>query len=89
MYIEIKSRRLYYQILSCFIFLFFFLNRSGFYSRKKPFRKSCYGWERTVDGIDINDIGNLEDSPRFVFIDEESENLIVVNDDGELTRNFN
>ena len=31
--------------------------------------------------------GNLEDSPRFVFIDEECENLIVVNDGGEHTRN--
>ena len=40
-------------------------------------------------GIDTDDIGNLEDSPRFVFIDEECENLIVVNDAGELTRNIN
>ena len=32
---------------------------------------------------DIDDIENLEDSPRLVFIDEECENLIVVNDRGE------
>ena len=38
--------------------------------------------KKTLDGIDINEIGNLEDSPRFVFIDEECENLIVVNDGG-------
>ena len=30
--------------------------------------------------MDIDDIGNLEDLPRLVFIDEEFENLIVVND---------
>ena len=35
-------------------------------------------------GTDTDDIGNLEDSPRFVFIDEECENLIVVNDGGEI-----
>ena len=33
--------------------------------------------------------GNLEDSPTFVFIDKECENLIVVNDGGELTQNIN
>ena len=31
----------------------------------------------------------LETSPRFVFIDEECENVTVVNDDGERTRNSN
>ena len=31
----------------------------------------------------------LEDSHTFVFIDEECENLIIVNDGGELTRNIN
>ena len=37
----------------------------------------------------IDNIGNLEDSPRLVFIDEECENLIVVNDGGEITKNIN
>ena len=27
--------------------------------------------EEGIDGIDIDEIGNLEDSPRLVFIDEE------------------
>ena len=35
--------------------------------------------EEKLDGIDKDDIGNLEDSPRFAFIAEECENLIVVN----------
>ena len=30
----------------------------------------------------IDDIGNLEDSPRLVFINEKCENLAVVNDGG-------
>ena len=42
-----------------------------------------------MDGIDINDMGNLEDSPRFVFIEEECKNIIVVNDKRELRRNIN
>ena len=36
--------------------------------------------EEELDCIDIDDIGNLEDSPRLVFIDEECRNLIVVNE---------
>ena len=33
---------------------------------------------RELDHFDIDDIGNIEDSPRLVFIDEEYGNLIVV-----------
>ena len=42
-----------------------------------------------LDGIDIDDIGNLDDLLRIVFIHEESGNLKVFIDDGELTRNIN
>ena len=38
--------------------------------------------------IDIDDIGNLEDSPRLVLINKECGNLMVVNDGGELTENI-
>ena len=38
--------------------------------------------------MDIDDIVNLEDSPRLVFINEECGNLIVINDGGELTENI-
>ena len=31
--------------------------------------------EKKLDGIDIDDLGNLEDSPWLVFIDEERRNL--------------
>ena len=44
---------------------------------------------KNYDGIDINDVRNLEGSPIFVFIDEESKNPIVGNDGAELTRNIN
>ena len=43
--------------------------------------------EEELDCID--DIGNLEDSPRLMFINKECGNLIVVNDRGELTKNIN
>ena len=39
--------------------------------------------EEGLDDIDIDDIGNLEDSPGLVFIDEECENLVIVNDGGD------
>ena len=42
LYIEIKSNSLRSQRLACFIFLVLFSNRSRSYSRKQPFRKSCY-----------------------------------------------
>ena len=38
--------------------------------------------------VNIDDIRNLDQSPRLVFIDEKCGNLIVVNDSGELTRNI-
>ena len=48
--------------------------------------------EEDLDCIDIADIGTqswyLEILPRFVFLDEEIGNLVVVNDDGELTRDI-
>ena len=50
--------------------------------RLQPFRKNVIV-EEELDCIDIDDIGNLEDSPRLVFIDEECGNLLVVNDGGE------
>ena len=43
--------------------------------------------EEELDGIDIDETGNLEDSPRLMFIDEECGNLLVVNDSGELSGN--
>ena len=36
----------------------------------------------------LDDIRNLDDLSRFVFINEECQNLKVVNDGGELRRNI-
>ena len=44
--------------------------------------------DEELDCTDIDDIENLEDSPTLVFINKECGNLIVVNDDGEFTRNI-
>ena len=48
--------------------------------KSNPSKKNIV--EEELDCIDIDDIGNLEDSPRLVFIDENCGNLIVVNDGG-------
>ena len=42
-----------------------------------------------LDGIDIDDIGNLENLLRIMFIHEEYGNLKVFVGGGELTRNIN
>ena len=42
-----------------------------------------------LDGIDIGDIGNLEDYLRIVFIHDKCRNLKVFLDGGELTGNIN
>ena len=39
--------------------------------------------------VNIDDIRNLDQSPRLVFIDEKCGNLIVVNDGGELINQKN
>ena len=67
--------------------LFYFQKTRAFIEEDNPSEKVVKVKER-LDGIDEDDIRNLEDSPRLVFINEECENLIVVNDDGELTRNI-
>ena len=42
-----------------------------------------------LDNIDLDDIENLEDLLRIVFIHEECGNLKVFVDSGELTKNIN
>ena len=74
--------------IDLFDFPSFISKNSRFHWRRQLLGKDVIV-EKVLDGIDINDIGNLEDSPRFALIDEECENLIVVNDVWELTRNIN
>ena len=45
-------------------------------------------FEKELHCINRDDIGNLEHSPRLLFIDEECGNLAVVNDGGERTWNI-
>ena len=45
--------------------------------------------EEELDSIDIDDVRKLEDSLRLVFIEEGCENLIVIDDGGELAGNIN
>ena len=66
----------------------FIFEKTRFHWRRQTFRKRCYRWGRTKP-FDINDIENLQNLPRFVFIDKECGNLKLVNDDKELTRNIN
>ena len=85
---EIKSRRLRSQTLTCFIFFMFSKKNHGFLEEDNPSEKAVI-IEEELNCVDIDDIGNLEDLPRFVFIEEACGNLKVVNDGVELTRNIN
>ena len=85
---EIKSKGPRWQTLTYLISPVLFLKNSCFHWRRQLFRKNVIV-EEGLDAIDIDDIGNLEDSPRLKLIDEECEDLIVVNDGGERTRNVN
>ena len=71
---EIKSRRHFPNIN-----LFYF---SSFILKKVTLQKK-------LDCIDKDDIGDFQDSPRLVFIDEECGNLTAVKDGRELARNIN
>ena len=50
---------------------FYFQKNHGFIGKRSPSKKV----EEELDYIDIDDIGNLEDSPILVFIDEECGNV--------------
>ena len=69
-------------MLTCFIFVVLF---SKNYVKKATLQKKNVIFEKEPDCINRDDIGNLEDSPKLLFIDEECGNLIVVNDGGERT----
>ena len=66
----------------------YFQKTRAFIEEDNPSEKAAI-IEEGLNGIDIDDIGNLEDSPRLVFVDEECENLIVANNVGEVARNIN
>ena len=66
---------------------FIFKKNHGFIEKSNPSEKNVIV-EEELHCIDIDDIGNLEEWPRLVLIDEECGNLIVVTNGGELTRNI-
>ena len=75
--------------MTCFIFLFLiFLKSHGFIEDKNPSEKVFIIAEE-LNCVDIDDIGNLDHLPWFVFINNECGNLKVVSDGGELSRNIN
>ena len=72
-----------------FVFLVLFSKTNhGFIEENKTSEKAVIA-EEELNRFDIDGIENLEDSPRFVFVNEECGNLKVVNDGGELTRDIN
>ena len=67
---------------------FAFEKNHGFIEKDIPSEKADID-EEELNCINIDDIGNLEDLPRLVFIDEKCGNLKVVSEGEELTRNIN
>ena len=64
-----------------------FFNRAKKANRYEKKKSGETTFTKIVIGIDINDIGNLEDLLKVVFIDEKCGNLNL--NAGELTRNIN
>ena len=58
----------------------FILKKNTILLKKKTIQKKIIIVEAELNRVNIDDIRNLEDLPRFVFIDEEYRNLRVVND---------
>ena len=86
---ELKSTRLRSQISMFYFSSFIFKDNYVLVEWHNPSEKTVIVKEE-LDGIDIGDIGNLEDLQRIVFIHKECGNLIVLLVDGEeLTRNIN
>ena len=91
-----KIDKIRFQTLTCFIFLLLFSKKKtkknkkkhGFIEEDKPSENIAIV-EEELNRFDIDGIENLENLPRFVFINKECGNLKVVNDDEELTRNIN
>ena len=75
------------QILTYFIFVVLFSKYYDFV-KKNHFSKNKVIFEKKLHCTDIDYIGNLEDSTRLLFMDEECGNLIVVNDAGERIRSI-
>ena len=72
-----------------FVFLVLFSKTITFQLNKHNPSEKIVIVKEELDGIDIDDIGNLEDLLRIVFIHEECGNLKVFIDSGELTGNIN
>ena len=74
-----KSRILPLQLLSLLYFSSFIFNENEVINKEKDLSQKAVIVEEDLEDIDIDDIGNLEDLPRLVFINEDCENPKVVN----------
>ena len=77
---KLKLKILRLQILTCFTFLVLFSKKKLLLHRRRKPSEKVVVVEEELRGIDIDDIGNLEDSPRLLFINEERGNPVVAND---------
>ena len=71
------------------IFMVLFSKKIRLLLKRTTLQKFFLIAKEELVGIDIEDIGNLEDLLKIVFIHEECGNLKVFLDDGEPTRNIN
>ena len=71
------------------IFLILFQRNHVFIEEKGYSSEKIVIVEEELDGIDVNNIGNLEDLLMLVFINKECGYLKAVADGEEVTRNIN
>ena len=78
------------QQIGIWLFLVLFSKKISFLLTKNTtLQEKVIIAEKELDWVDVEDIGNVEDLLRLMFLDEECENLKVVFDGGVLTRNIN
>ena len=89
-----KIDKIRFQTLTCFIFLLLFSKKKktkkkhGYIEQDKPSENIAIV-EEELNRFDIDGIENLENLPRFMFINKECWFLKVVHDNEEHTRNIN
>ena len=77
------------QILIFWIFFSFNFKEKRLLIEEGALQKKIVIVEEELGDVEIDDVRNLEDLLRLLFIDVEYENLKVFVNGGELTRNIN
>ena len=75
-----------FAVISLFYFSRIIFKKKLLFQRRTHPSQKAVTVKEELRGVDIDDIGNLEDSPRLAFIDEERGDSSIVAYDGLFTK---